>query len=141
MVDPLTRCGLLFAGANIAYSGHGSSLPQGIDDGILTAKEISLLDLQNTKLLVLSACETGLGELTDAGVFGLQRAFKQAGVETIVMALWKVDDEYTQKMMSKFYELWLSGQDKRTAFHNAQKYIRSLKPNEPYYWAGFIMLD
>lgn len=140
MVDPLSRCGLVFASANLAYSGHGSLIPPGIEDGILTAKEISLLDLSNTKLLVLSACETGLGELTDAGVFGLQRAFKQAGVETIVMSLWKVDDEYTQKMMSKFYELWLSGQDKRTAFYNAQKYIRSLKP-DPYYWAGFIMLD
>lgn len=141
MVDPLMRCGLLFSGANAAYSGHPADVADGVDDGILTAKEISLLDLSNTKLLVLSACETGLGELTDAGVFGLQRAFKQAGVETIIMSLWKVDDKATQMMMSKFYELWLSGQYKRTAFYNAQREIRKIHPKEPYYWAGFIMLD
>lgn len=139
-IDPLTRCGLLFAGANLALRGHSNALSNGVQDGILTAKEISLLDLRDTKLVVLSACETGKGEITGDGVFGLQRAFKQAGVETIIMSLWKVNDTTTQMMMSKFYEFWLSGQDKRTAFYNAQKEIRKAYPS-PFYWAGFIMLD
>ena len=139
-IDPLTRCGLLFAGANLALRGHSNALSNGVQDGILTAKEISLLDMRDTKLVVLSACETGKGEITGDGVFGLQRAFKQAGVETIIMSLWKVNDTATQMMMSKFYEFLLSGQDKRTAFYNAQKEIRKKYPS-PYYWAGFIMLD
>ncbi len=141
MVDPLMRCGLLFSGANDAYSGRQTVVSGRADDGILTAKEISLLDLSNTKLLVLSACETGLGELTDAGVFGLQRAFKQAGAQTLVMSLWKVDDKATQLLMTEFYRNLISKhQSKREAFHNAQNHVRS-QYKDPYYWAGFIMLD
>lgn len=146
--DPLTRCGLLFAGANIALRGNSNILSEGVQDGILTAKEISLLDLRNTKLVVLSACETARGEITGDGVFGLQRAFKQAGAQTIIMSLWKVDDEATQMLMTKFYEYWLAGDEKRIAFRKAQNYLRSLKDKygdnpyaNPEYWAAFIMLD
>lgn len=140
-INPLERCGLCLAGANLALRGHSNQLTtQGIQDGILTAQEISILDLSNTQLVVLSACETGLGEITSDGVFGLQRAFKQAGVQTIVMSLWKVDDETTQNFMTKFYQYWLAGETKHQAFHHAQNDIRKVKPN-PYYWAAFIMLD
>ena len=79
-------------------------------------------------------------EVAEEGVFGLQRAFKQAGVQSIIMSLWEVNDAVTQELMTAFYNNVLSGQSYREAFYNAQRTIRSRKPN-PYYWAGFIMLD
>lgn len=140
-IDPLNRCGLLMAGANIALSGHSADLPEGVQDGILTAKEISLLDLRDANLVVLSACETGKGEITGDGVFGLQRAFKQAGAQTIIMSLWPVNDAVTQLLMTEFYHNWITNnQSKREAFRNAQNTVRSQYP-APSYWAGFIMLD
>lgn len=140
-IDPLNRCGLLFAGAQMAWSGHSTELPDGVQDGILTAKEISLLDLRDADLVVLSACETGKGEITGDGVFGLQRAFKQAGAQTIIMSLWPVNDIATQLLMTEFYRNWItSNQSKREAFRNAQNSVRS-KYQKPVYWAGFIMLD
>lgn len=140
-IDPLNRCGLLFAGANKALTGRSSELPEGVQDGILTAKEISLLDLRDADLVVLSACETGKGEITGEGVFGLQRAFKQAGAQTIIMSLWPVNDQATQLLMTEFYRNWITLHlPKRTAFKNAQTTVRSHYP-EPSYWAGFIMLD
>jgi len=140
-IDPLNRCGLLFAGAQTAWSGHSADLPEGVQDGILTAKEISLLDLRDADLVVLSACETGKGEITGDGVFGLQRAFKQAGAQTIVMSLWPVNDAATQLLMTEFYRNWITNhQSKREAFRNAQNTVRA-KYEEPVYWAGFIMLD
>lgn len=141
VIDPLSRCGLLFAGANLALQGHSNELPEGVQDGILTAKEISLLDLRDADLVVLSACETGKGEISGDGVFGLQRAFKMAGVQTIIMSLWPVNDSATQMLMTEFYRNWIVlGQPKRTAFRNAQNAVRE-EFEEPVYWAGFIMLD
>ena len=140
-LDPLNRCGLLFAGANTALSGHSADLPEGVQDGILTAKEISLLDLRDADLVVLSACETGKGEITGEGVFGLQRAFKQAGAQTIIMSLWPVNDAATQMLMTEFYRNWITNhQPKREAFRNAQNTVRT-QFEEPVFWAGFIMLD
>ena len=140
-IDPLNRCGLLFAGANIALQGNSKNLPEGVQDGILTAKEISLLDLRDANLVVLSACETAKGDITSEGVFGLQRAFKMAGVQTIIMSLWKVNDQATQLLMTEFYNNWIGKhQSKREAFRNAQNTVRS-QYEEPEYWAGFIMLD
>lgn len=148
-IDPLNRCGLLFAGAQTAWSGHSTELPDGVQDGILTAKEISLLDLRDADLVVLSACETGKGEITGDGVFGLQRAFKQAGAQTIIMSLWPVNDKATQLLMTEFYRNWIIlHQSKREAFRNAQNAVRYAvdedgyrKYDDPYFWAGFIMLD
>ena len=141
VIDPLNRCGLLFAGANLALQGHSNELPEGVQDGILTAKEISLLDLRDADLVVLSACETGKGEITGDGVFGLQRAFKQAGVQTIIMSLWPVNDAATQMLMTEFYRNWITThQSKREAFRNAQNAVRA-QYKEPVYWAGFVMLD
>ena len=141
IINPLSRCGLLFAGANIALQGHSNELPEGVQDGILTAKEISLLNLRDADLVVLSACETGKGEISGDGVFGLQRAFKMAGVQTIIMSLWPVNDAATQMLMTEFYRNWIMDhQAKREAFRNAQNAVRA-KYKEPIYWAGFVMLD
>ena len=129
-IDPLDRCGLLFTGANVALSGHSNTLPEGVDDGILTAKEISNLDFRTTDIVVLSACETGLGDITGDGVFGLQRAFKIAGAQTILMTLWKVDDDATQRLMTAFYRHLSSGQSKRQAFRNAQQEVRNYTVTE-----------
>ena len=131
--------GLLFAGGNRAWTGV--DVIDGIEDGILTANEISNMNLSNTNIAVLSACETGLGsDMSSEGVFGLQRAFKLAGIQTLIMSLWKVPDEATSKLMQVFYDNWLSGMDKHQAFSQAQRLIKEIY-HEPYYWAGFVMLD
>jgi CHAT domain-containing protein/tetratricopeptide (TPR) repeat protein len=147
----LTRSGLLFAGANNALMGD--DLPDNIDDGILTAQEISQLDLRGLDLVVLSACETGLGEITGDGVFGLQRGFKKAGAQSIMMSLWKVDDEATQMLMTQFYTNLTSGKSKRQSLLDAQRYLREYEDlsapdgpkrhpySDPRYWAAFILLD
>jgi len=147
--DPMDRCGLYMAGANNALLGHSDQLPKQVQDGILTAKEISQLDLSGCNLAVLSACETAQGLVTSEGVFGLQRAFKMAGVKTIIMSLWPIDDQSTQILMSTFYNNWIvCGQSIRKAFDNAKQTLRhfsdkngNLIYSNPYYWAGFIMMD
>ena len=121
----LTRSGLLFAGANTALKGL--PLPDGVEDGVLTAKEIAALDLRSLDLVALSACQTGLGEITGDGVFGLQRGFKKAGTNTLLMSLWKVDDTATQLLMTQFYKNLLSGMGKYEALAAAQKYLRELE--------------
>lgn len=134
----MLHSGLLFAGANAVLKGD--SIPDGYDDGILTAEEISKLDFSGLDILVLSACQTGLGKVSSEGVFGLQRGFKKAGTQTIVMSLWEIPDTETSKLMRYFYENWLGGMGKHKAFTEAQRKIKESQPN-PYYWAGFIMLD
>ncbi len=138
IIDPLLRSGLILSGGNRAWLGQ--EVPEGIEDGVLTALEITTMNLSGTDMVVMSACETGLGDITSDGVFGLQRAFKMAGVQTLVMSLWKVNDNATSLMMQTFYEHLLSGVSKREAFNLAQAAVRA-KYSEPYYWAGFIMLD
>lgn len=135
----MTRSGILFSGANQAWRGE---LPdENIEDGILTAEEISHLNLSHTDMIVLSACETGLGDaISTEGIFGLQRAFKLAGVNTLVMSLWKVPDSETSQLMQLFYNNWLGGMEKHQAFAAAQRKLKEEKPN-PYFWAGFVMLD
>ena len=121
----LTRSGLLLAGANTALKGL--PLPEGVEDGVLTAKEIAGMDLRRLDLVALSACQTGLGEVTGDGVFGLQRGFKKAGANTLLMSLWKVDDTATQLLMTQFYKNMLSGMGKYEALTAAQKYLRELE--------------
>lgn len=156
----MTRSGLLFTGANNALMGK--ELPENINDGILTANEIAHLDLRGLDLVVLSACQTGLGDITGDGVFGLQRGFKKAGANTLLMSLWKVDDRATQMLMTKFYEHFLAGRSKLESLQLAQKYVREYEEDadgteysnmtasqttkvrpfaDPKYWAAFILLD
>ncbi|MCH5219345.1 MAG: CHAT domain-containing protein [Muribaculaceae bacterium] len=119
----LTRSGLLFTGANNALAGI--AVPDGVEDGVLTAQEISKLDLRGLDLVVMSACQTGLGEITGEGVFGLQRGFKKAGANTMMMSLWKVDDQATQMLMTKFYDEFLHGKSKSEALTMAQHFVRT----------------
>ena len=136
----LIQSGLLLSGANYAWQNR--PLPEGIEDGILTAKEISYMDLRKTDLVVLSACQTALGEVTGEGVFGLQRGFKKAGARTIIMSLWPVDDNATLLMMTEFYSNLTNGMTKREAFLAAQNKVKTTAGFEnPRYWAAFIMLD
>ena len=121
--DPLERCLLAFAGVNRAL--RGESVDEGMDDGILTAKEISVLDFRDADIVVMSACETGLGDISGEGVFGLQRAFKMAGAQTILMALWQVNDKATRILMTAFYRNYSKGtMSKREAFRMAQQEVR-----------------
>ena len=114
------------------------------NDGILTSKEISQLDLKGLDLVVLSACESALGDIREGGVYGLQRGFKKAGANTILMSLGKVDDEATKLLMVEFYRNLINGKTKHQSLKDAQLYLRTVengKYNDPKYWASFIMLD
>jgi len=139
----LSRSGLLMSGAN--HILDGDSIPEDVEDGILTAKEIADVDFRGLDLVVLSACQTGLGDISQGeGVFGLQRGFKKAGANSILMSLWEVNDEATQILMTQFYKNLVSGQSKRQSLRSAQKYLREYNNgcfNEPKYWAAFILLD
>jgi len=137
--DAMTLSGLVMSGGNAAWLGK--ELPEGVLGGILTAANIARLDLNGIQMAVLSACQTGQGKATPEGLFGLQRAFKKAGVKTLVMSLWNVSDVVTKEFMIRLYDnLARNGWKKMEAFNDAKSYIRS-KYTEPYYWAGFIMLD
>jgi CHAT domain-containing protein len=110
------------------------------DDGILTAYEISNLDLSEAKLVVMSACETGLGDIKGSeGVFGLQRAFKLAGAQNIIMSLWKVPDAQTKELMKSFYQNCFKGLSVSDALRSAQ--LEMSKKYPPYYWAAFKLLE
>lgn len=136
--DPLMRSGIIMAGANKAWSGE--KIPVGVEDGIATAYEIAQLNLANTKLVVLSACETALGDLNGSeGVFGLQRSFKIAGVKNLIVSLWQVPDKETAELMNIFYNNLLSGKTVRESFYKAQKEMRS--KYAPYLWAAFVLVE
>ena len=139
--DAMSLSGLVMSGGNAAWLGK--QLPKGVLGGILTANDIARLDLSNTDMVVLSACQTGQGKATSEGLYGLQRAFKKAGVGTIVMSLWSVSDKTTSEFMIAFYECLVNPHNawnKRKAFEEAKQIIRKKHPN-PYYWAAFVMLD
>ena len=140
---PMTRSGLLFSGCNRAF--RHEQILEGEEDGILTAQEISALDLRGVDLVVLSACQTGLGDLISGeGIYGLQRGFKKAGANTILMSLDKVDDEATRILMVEFYRNLMDGKTKHQSLQEAQHYLRKVdngKYDDPKYWASFIMLD
>jgi len=117
---------------------QGGSLPAEAEDAVLTALEVSGLDLLTTELVILSACETGLGEVrVGEGVFGVRRAFVLAGAKTLVMSLWKVPDKQTQELMEGFYRRILEGQPCAAALRGAQLAMKERHPN-PYYWGAFI---
>jgi len=137
---PMIRSGLILAGANHAWK---TGKPLGNrEDGVLTAYEISQLDLRNTELVVLSACETGLGQIEgNEGLYGLQRAFKIAGAKNLIMSLWQVQDNQTQELMTYFYQkLLIEKLPVRQALRAAQAEMRRQR-YEPFYWAGFVVVE
>ena len=131
--NPLLRSGLALAGANQRRSGEN-------DDGILTAAEVAQMDLRGTQLVVLSACETGVGEVKNGeGVYGLRRALVLAGAQTQVASLWKVADDATKDLMVDYYQRLLSGEGRSAALRHAQQnMIDSKDRSHPYYWAAFV---
>jgi CHAT domain-containing protein len=133
--NPLLRSGLALAGANVGLRGES---PQLAGVGLLTAEDVTGLDLRNTELVVLSACETALGEVrTGEGVFGLRRSFFLAGARTLIMSLWKVPDESTTYLMKHYYQLLLAGRGRAQALREAQLAMMVRYP-DPYYWGAFI---
>ena len=157
--DAMRRSGLILSYGARAW--EGKLVPKDAEDGILTAAEIAALDLSGTDIVVLSACNTALGEVTAEGVWGLQRAFKLAGVQTIVMSLWAVDDEATAVLMQYFYEELMKERRAlakaaaidsniaerffdytHSALARAQHRMQQHpKYSDPYYWAGFVVVD
>jgi CHAT domain-containing protein len=138
--NPLLRSGLMLAGAANTISGKSMPNLQSNDNGILTAYEAMNMNLEGTNLIVLSACETGLGDVKSGeGVYGLQRAFMVAGADALIMSLWKVDDAATQQLMTNFYSNWIKLGNKQKAFKQAQTQLMT-KYKEPYYWGAFVMM-
>lgn len=136
--NSLNRTGLLFAGANITWD-NGRRVDDR-EDGILTAYEASHISLPNTALVVLSACETGLGDIKGSeGVFGLQRAFKAAGANYLLMSLWQVPDKETAEFMEEFYQNLFSNRNIEESFVETQRHMKTKYPDDPYSWAGFVL--
>ena len=140
--NAMQHCGLYLSGAQHVL--WGETLTEDFD-GVLTAHEISQLDLSGLQLVSLSACQTADGDITSNGVFGLQRGFKKAGAKCILMSLWKVDDEATCLLMTEFYKNWITQKmTKHDALEAAKQKVRSHKEkgwDDPKYWAAFILLD
>ena len=142
--DPMLRSGLFLAGADHVLSGSAPSAD--LDDGVLSAYEATQLNLQGTELVVLSACETGLGETQNGeGVFGLRRALQEAGAGAILMSMWSVPDQETRELMQFFYTHWLNGEEKHAALRAAELEEREQVKKRygsdlPYYWGAFVLV-
>jgi CHAT domain-containing protein/tetratricopeptide (TPR) repeat protein len=142
--DPMLRSGLFFAGADRVR--QGAAPEAGVDDGVLTAFEASQLNLEGTELVVLSACETGLGkQLNSDGVFGLRRGLQEAGADAVMMSMWSVPDKETQELMALFYQKWLGGMEKPEALRQAQLEEREAVRKRygkdlPFYWGAFVLI-
>lgn len=137
--NPLRRSGLLLSYCKQAFRQEKNKTNLS-EDGILTAEEAQNLHLDQTDMVVLSACETGLGEVKNGeGVYGLQRAFQTAGAKSVLMSLWTVSDEATEELMTLFYSQWFKLQDRRLAFRQAQLDLKQKFP-EPFYWGAFVMV-
>jgi CHAT domain-containing protein len=165
--NPLVRCGIALAGANHftnwffggasvpasrlvsslappieANGAHGVTRPTwDVEDGLLTGLEASLLNLQGTELVILSACQTGEGEVKiGEGVMSLRRAFRIAGAETVLASHWKVSDQATSQLMTEFMRRWRGGEPRAKAWREAQlSLLRSKEFSNPYFWAAFTL--
>jgi CHAT domain-containing protein len=137
MEHPMLRSMLCLAGAQTFLDG--GALPEWVEDGLLTAEDVTGLDLIDTELVVLSACDTGRGVVkVGEGVSGFRRAFVIAGARSLVMSLWKVPDTPTRELMVRFYEELLAGHPRGDALRAAQQWVRDRYPH-PYYWGAFIL--
>lgn len=134
----MQRSGLAFVGANRTWEGATDKAEE--VDGIITANEVALLDMTNTHLAVLSACQTAVGEYSLEGVYGMHRGFKQAGVRSILATLWNVNDKSTSRFMVIFYQKWLSGTPMQKSLNEAVRELRKEYPS-PFYWAPFVLMD
>lgn len=138
--DPLIRSGLLFSGANSVWKQGSKN--DSIDDGVLTGSEISLMDLSRTRLVVLSACNTAIGDIDYwEGVYGLQRAFRMAGAGSVLVSLWEIPDHETTIFMEAFYEHLAVGVSIRDAFEATIRKMKSDYPDNPKVWAGFVLME
>jgi CHAT domain-containing protein/tetratricopeptide (TPR) repeat protein len=138
--DPLLRSGLLLAGAHAPAPDDSSPGLAPPESAVMTALELSGLDLWGTQLVVMSACDTGRGDVKQGqGVYGLRRALVVAGAETVVMSLWQVKDDTTQQLMEAYYRNLLAGQGRATALNEAMRWLRATQPH-PHAWAPFIAL-
>jgi len=137
--NPLLRSGVLLAGCDNVFDESYRPAPNS-ENGVLTAYEAMSLNLDNTDLVVLSACETGLGSVKQGeGVYGLQRAFLIAGAKSIIMSLWGVSDEATMELMTLFYNNYAKSGNRQQAFSDAIKQLKA-KYKDPYFWSAFVML-
>lgn len=137
--NPLLRSGLLFSGAANIYNEELSL--NASDNGILNAYEVMNMNLSNTDLVIMSACETGTGEIINGeGVYGLSRSFQVAGSKKIIMSLWKVNDAATKELMTSFYRYWMALGDPQIAFRKAQQKVKE-EFEAPYYWGAFVMMN
>lgn len=137
--NPLYRSGLLLANGG-SLMNDADNLDFNKEDGLLTAYEAMNLDFDNTELVLLSACETGLGDVQlGEGVFGLQRAFIVAGSNNLIMSLFKVSDEVTADLLNEFYKNWLKTGNKRQSLYDAKIYILK-KYEQPIYWGAFVLI-
>jgi CHAT domain-containing protein len=140
--NPMSRCGLMLSGSNLSWVKNPLiMIDKTGEDGILTASEVANLDLSQTSLVVLSACNTGIGQIEDGeGIFGLNRGFKLAGVDELIVSLWEVEDFQTMELMDKFYSLLSHNQNASLSFHQAQSWMRTKYPTRPDLWAGFVFI-
>jgi CHAT domain-containing protein len=135
--NPLVRCGIALAGAN-----HASQITNAVaEDGLLTGLEASLLNLQGTELVILSACDSGTGEVKiGEGVMSLRRAFRIAGAQTVLASHWKVSDQATRLLMTEFIRRWRSGEPRAKAWRESQlSLLHSKEFGNPYFWAAFTL--
>jgi CHAT domain-containing protein len=135
--NPLTRCGIALCGAN--HAGQITSTV--VEDGMLTGLEASLLNLQGTEVVILSACDSGSGEVKNGeGVMSLQRAFRIAGAQTVLASHWKVSDKATSALMTEFIRRWRAGEQRVQAWREAQlSLLRSEEFSDPFFWSAFTL--
>lgn len=142
LADPMLRSGLMLSGSNISWTGAGQRMLKNTgEDGILTAAEVSTLNLSKTQLVVLSACETGMGKIDGwEGTYGLKRGFKLAGVDKLIVSLWPVPDQETAELMTLFYKELVRSNDIVDSFGKAQREMRNKYATQPELWAGFVLV-
>ena len=143
LFSPLPRCGLLFVSCNRRNERNSGSM----EDGILTGLEILDMRLDGTELVVLSACDSGLGDIeNDKGAVGLYQVFQLAGAESVMVILWQIPDHETTYLMSTFFQYLAAGQGRAETLRNAQLSITKARRNEhlaahTYYWAAFTITE